>query len=331
MESYIYYKENAKEKNLELVTSVEFFDESKLMQYKCIKHGIFLSKPKFFRYTKHGCGRCSYEIRSKKYSKNENIKKYNKKYFEEVFKTIDHMTNEYKIEYIENSRKIKLNCSKHGVFERFTHQASETGCLYCRKEYNQKRKEIEKKNKIDGRIKSNKNRSIKIDDIKKQIFEKYGDNYEYDFSEYNNKQSYITIKCKKHGEYKTKFSDYICNSYGCRNCANAGTSIAERKWLNENNIIIHQYKIQYDENRYYYVDGYDDKTNTVYEYLGDYWHGNYKKYEYNFLNKRSKKTMGELFECTEKRFTKISELGYNIFYIWESSNETKKFNGRLEI
>ena len=133
------------------------------------------------------------------------------------------------------------------------------------------------------------------------------------------------------GEYKTKFSDYKTNSYGCRNCANTGTSIAERKWLDELDISIYQYRIKYEDNRYYYVDGYDEKTNTVYEYLGDYWHGNLKVYKSDFLNKKTKKTMGELFDYTEKRFVKISEMGYNIKYIWESSNEIKKFSSKLEI
>lgn len=331
MSTYNYYKENAKEKNIELITREEVFNESELMQYRCGQHGIFDSRPKFFRYTKYGCEKCSYDIRSRKYNENENNKKYNKKYFEEKFKTLEFMKNDYTIEYIKNSRKINLICSKHGLSERFPHQASDTGCLNCRRDYKQKNKEEEKANIIDGRIKANQKRSIKILDIKKQIFDKFGDEYEYDFSEYKTKKSLITVKCKKHGEYKTKFSDYISNFYGCRSCSNSGTSISERNWLIENNIKTFQFRIKYDDNRYYFVDGYDEKTNTVYEYLGDYWHGNLKLYDSEYLNKQSKKTMGELFDATEKRFVKINELEYNIVYIWESSNESKIFSGKLEI
>ena len=98
------------------------------------------------------------------------------------------------------------------------------------------------------------------------------------------------------------------------------------------------YKPNQDENKEYvktsntwkFVE-LDEKTNTVYEYLGDYWHGNLKVYKSDFLNKKTKKTMGELFDYTEKRFVKISEMGYNIKYIWESSNEIKKFSSKLEI
>lgn len=331
MDLYYRYKENAIEKNMELLTSEEFFNESEMMKYKCNIHGIFESTPKFFKYTKYGCEKCSYVIRSKEYAENENNKKYNKNYFSEVFKSLEHMSNEYTIEYIANNRKVKLNCSKHGIFERFPHQLSETGCLDCRKEYKQSKKEEEKRNKIDKRKESNRNRAIKIDEIKKQLFEKFGDEYEYDFGDYKTKKSYITVKCKKHGKYKTQLSEYMNCTYGCRSCGNISTSIAERTWLDQNNVSVYQYKIKYNEKRYYYVDGFDEKTNTVYEYLGDFWHGNLKIYESDFLNKKNKKTMGELFDDTEKRFATISKLGYNIIYIWESSNKNIEFNGKLEI
>jgi hypothetical protein len=38
------------------------------------------------------------------------------------------------------------------------------------------------------------------------------------------------------------------------------------------------------------VDGYDENTNTVYEYLGDYWHGNPEKFYPKDINRDCKKT-----------------------------------------
>jgi len=36
------------------------------------------------------------------------------------------------------------------------------------------------------------------------------------------------------------------------------------------------------------VDGYDVETNTVYEFLGDYWHGNPKIFNLNEINQKIK-------------------------------------------
>ena len=68
----------------------------------------------------------------------------------------------------------------------------------------------------------------------------------------------------------------------------------------------------------YRADGYCKETNTVYEYHGDYWHGNPKKFNKDEINKSSKKTFGELYEQTLKRENEIRTLGYNLVVMWES-------------
>ena len=47
-----------------------------------------------------------------------------------------------------------------------------------------------------------------------------------------------------------------------------------------------QHKIEYMPNKFLFTDGYDPTTNTIYEYLGDYWHGNIGKYKKDFFNKK---------------------------------------------
>jgi hypothetical protein len=65
------------------------------------------------------------------------------------------------------------------------------------------------------------------------------------------------------------------------------------------------------------ADGYSSKTNTVYEYNGDYWHGNPKLYSKEDLNKKNKKTFGELYERTIKKKEYIELLGYKYVECWE--------------
>lgn len=73
----------------------------------------------------------------------------------------------------------------------------------------------------------------------------------------------------------------------------------------------------------YRVDGYDPETNTVYEYNGDYWHGNPKLFETNGIC-RNGKTFGELYEQTKQKEQDLLDVGFTVVSIWESEwNQTK--------
>ncbi len=67
----------------------------------------------------------------------------------------------------------------------------------------------------------------------------------------------------------------------------------------------------------YKADGYCKETNTVYEFYGDYWHGNPDVYESELINETTNCTMGELYQRTIKKECKLIELGYNLITIWE--------------
>ena len=90
-------------------------------------------------------------------------------------------------------------------------------------------------------------------------------------------------------------------------------SLKEKEWLDSLGITERQYPI---EN--YRVDGYDPETNTVYEFLGDYWHGNPEVYDPDEYNKSCSKTFGQLFDETNIRLEHIKSLGYNIITEWEN-------------
>jgi G:T-mismatch repair DNA endonuclease (very short patch repair protein) len=71
------------------------------------------------------------------------------------------------------------------------------------------------------------------------------------------------------------------------------------------------------------VDGFCQETNTVYEFYGDYYHGNPKKYSSDEYNKTVKKTHGELYENTMKREQAIKSLGFNVVCIWECDFDSR--------
>ena len=66
------------------------------------------------------------------------------------------------------------------------------------------------------------------------------------------------------------------------------------------------------------VDAYDPETNTIYEFLGDYWHGNPEVYDLNDFNRSNKTKFQVLYDETFDRLNFIKSLGYNVKYIWEN-------------
>jgi G:T-mismatch repair DNA endonuclease (very short patch repair protein) len=74
----------------------------------------------------------------------------------------------------------------------------------------------------------------------------------------------------------------------------------------------------------YRADGYHAETMRVFEYYGDYWHGNPAKYSRDEMNHMAKKTFGELYDYTMKRENEIEELGYEVVRIWETEFKNKK-------
>ncbi len=102
----------------------------------------------------------------------------------------------------------------------------------------------------------------------------------------------------------------------------SNVSAIGNKWLNQMSeelsiTIIPEYPFNPDR-KGQRADGYCKETNTIYEFYGDYWHGNPNVYEPEFINQVNYKTMGEAYQATIERENKIKELGYNLITIWES-------------
>ena len=67
----------------------------------------------------------------------------------------------------------------------------------------------------------------------------------------------------------------------------------------------------------YWADGYCKETNTIYEFLGDFWHGNPKIYDSEKINYSTGCTFGELYNKTNIREERVKSLGYNYKIVWE--------------
>ncbi len=67
------------------------------------------------------------------------------------------------------------------------------------------------------------------------------------------------------------------------------------------------------------ADGYCLETNTIYEFHGDYWHGNPDVYAPDVINEVNEKSMGELYQKTIEREAEIRSMGYNLIVMWENN------------
>lgn len=116
---------------------------------------------------------------------------------------------------------------------------------------------------------------------------------------------------------------------GCPHCtAHQGYSKSQIDWLQqiekEQNIKIQHALCPEGEYRISgvgKVDGYCHETNTVYEFHGDYWHGNPVLFGSDDINQRVGKTFGELYQKTGEKDSKILAQGYTLVVKWETPIE----------
>jgi len=106
---------------------------------------------------------------------------------------------------------------------------------------------------------------------------------------------------------------------GCPKCSKKPVSNVCSAWLDSLGVEIREYYIKLDnaDKRRLRVDGFDPKTNTVYEFLGDYWHGNPEVYDAEEINPTNKKSFGKLYQEWLGRKKVLEIAGYSVVFIWE--------------
>jgi len=201
--------------------------------------------------------------------------------------------------YINYHTKSYITCKKHGGFNQTPDaHLSGRGCPKCGNENNKAHQPSNIKKFI------------------KKIKLIHSNRYDYTHSKYINSRTKIKIICKKHGVFFQLPSIHLLGQ-GCPKCHHR-ISKPETEFLN----YLHVPDTRETRQKYLSigkikVDGFDANTNTIYEFLGDYWHGNPKKFNPNDINKSNKKTFGELYNYTFQRLDELKKLGYSIKYIWE--------------
>lgn len=149
--------------------------------------------------------------------------------------------------------------------------------------------------------------------------------YDYSHTNYVDSETTIQVICKSHGEFSTHPMHHLHRGDGCQKC-HGNYSKQSIAWLHyialtENIRIIHaenegEYYIRLSNKRFP-VDGYCSESNTVYQYHGDFFHGNPSVFACDDRNQLNDKTFGDLYSATLSRDNDIRQAGYNLVVMWE--------------
>ncbi len=245
-----------------------------------------------------GCPKCKFE----------KLKEINTKttsqFIKEAAAIHDNRYNYSKTKYVGASTKVEIVCVVHGpFFQTPSMHIAGQGCPNC------------------GHENSNRSKMLTTHEFKSMAALKHGKLYDYSNTVYIDCYTPVEIICSKHGSFQQAPYRHLYGG-GCSKCAHI-ISKPENKWLDflhvpktyrQKTIVINGQKI--------IVDAYDPTTNTVYEFYGDYWHGNNRNPRFppesiNKRNKRNKMTFKKLYELTCKRENLIKCAGFNLITIWE--------------
>ncbi len=145
----------------------------------------------------------------------------------------------------------------------------------------------------------------------------HGNIYDYSLVNYITAKTPVKIVCKKHGIFEQTPDTHTRS--GCPKCNCFRTSLIEREWFKSLNLPNLKYNFHIKVgNKSFYVDGFDVKTNTAYEFNGDYFHGNPAFFFGGIINRSCKRSYGELYTNTIEKEKLLKSAGYNVISIWES-------------
>jgi hypothetical protein len=258
----------------------------------CSIHGEFEQTPSC-HIQGNGCQKCGIKkcISSISSTTNEFIKKAN---------IIHNNRYDYsKVKYINNHTNVIVICYQHGEFSiRPGNHLFKKGCVKCAK--------------LSTIKKLSKTNVVFIDQAK--II--HNNFYDYSQTDYINAFTKIIIICPAHGIFSQQPAKHLCGQ-GCPKCFHH-ISKPETEWLDILNIPNEfRHKTLKINNKKYMVDAYDPTTNIIYEFYGDYWHGNPLKYKSNKMNTINKQSFGTLYTKTMERENKLIKAGYKLITIWE--------------
>jgi hypothetical protein len=214
--------------------------------------------------------------------------------------------------YTDSITKLEIICPIHGSFFQTPDAHSRCGCFQCGRD-------------LTGRSVAND-----LEYFIRQSNIVHHNKYDYSKTEYTIARNMITIICPIHGEFRQLAMSHLAGK-GCRKCTKSISKL-ETKWLDQLGISnANRNQSLKIANTWIKPDGFDPTTNTIYEFYGDFWHGNPQIYNQDAINGTNHKTYGELYKNTINREKLIKDAGYNLVTIWENEWDKQARNYKCNI
>ncbi len=157
---------------------------------------------------------------------------------------------------------------------------------------------------------------------------------EWDFNKNNSgPETYAPNTNKKVWWICKRKGHSYCQSIGERNGRGGGCTVCPNKQFSKQSIdwLEHKqkswpHKIMHANNdgefsipnTRYKADGYCKVTNTIFEYLGSFWHCDPSVYDLNTpFPVNPEKTRQQIYDTTLKKIQDLKDMGYNVIFIWE--------------
>ena len=241
----------------------------------CKTHGEFPQTPNSHLSGK-GCPDCANERIA------NGLKQTPEQFIKQAQEIHDNIYGYSKVKYINSKTLVTITCPTHGDFEQTPGGHLCGGCKQCANVYiGQCRRKSQEK-------------------FIEEVLLTHNNKYTYDKVVYVNSTTDIIITCPYHGDFTQKPVNHWCGK-GCAKCIGRVSKIS-LEWFNMFMVnhpkLIFEYRISTTK---FVADGYDPETNTIYEFHGDYWHGNPTIYKSDIYNSTTKCTMGDLYQKTQKK------------------------------
>jgi hypothetical protein len=212
-----------------------------------------------------------------------------------------------KVLYLSTLDKVEIVCPQHGSFFQLpSAHLDGKGCQRCY---------------FDTRMSLVVSSTQEFIEKASQIHSFY---YDYSPSIFTMISVPLDIICPKHGLFTQRASSHL-KGCGCLLCAGSSISKAEISWLDSLKVPEEcRQKVIKIDGKSYRVDAYNQTTKTIYEFYGDFWHGNPDLFEATEINKVSQKTFGQLYNDTVNRELVLKRAGYTMITIWERDFHNRK-------
>lgn len=273
-------------------SQVVYVNSTSKVDIICPTHGVFSMRPNDHINSKQGCRLCA----------NTKKKITTAQFTSRAAATHDNEYDYSLVVYSHNKTPVDIICPKHGVFsQKPNDHLYGTGCPQCAS-----------------------NAAHTIEDFLTKATAVHGKRYDYSNVVYQGVAHKVEIQCIRHGIFRQTPDAHINQRQGCPHCRINNHSKEAIKWL-EYRALLDCVSIQHAKNggeimipnTPYKADGFCKESNTVYEFWGDFWHGNPEIYDAKQINRVKQKTFGELYNETLKKKREIIAAGYNLIDIWE--------------